>query len=82
MPTPTETAKDACDYLFRIGKHKDANVEFDPVGYLRLRIDEAVKAEREACAALISTGEFCRHVEHVQGFCDCADMAAAIRART
>jgi len=51
--TPEEkVAKDACDYLFRIGRHVNARVEFDPVGYLRARIDEAVAAEREACAEI------------------------------
>jgi len=46
-------AKDACDYLFRLGKHSGAAVEFDPVGYLRSRIDKAVAAEREACARVV-----------------------------
>ena len=41
----------------------------------------AVEAEREACAALISTGKFCRYVEHAQDYCDCGEMAKAIRAR-
>lgn len=37
------------------------------------------KDQRERCAALISTGDFCRMAEHMGGYCDCAEMAAAIR---
>ncbi len=41
----------------------------------------AAAAERtEAAAKLISSGEFCRLIDHQQGVCDCAEMAAAIRA--
>ncbi len=47
----------------------------------RTELETARSEEREACAALISTGAFCRHVEHVQEYCDCRAMAAAIRAR-
>lgn len=42
---------------------------------------DAVAQEREACAALVEAEGTCRHVDHVQGFCACADKAAAIRAR-
>lgn len=34
----------------------------------------------EECAKLISTGDFCRYVDHQQDFCDCGEMAEAIRA--
>lgn len=36
-------------------------------------------AERERCAKLVTTGDYCRYVDHNNGTCDCADMAAAIR---
>ena len=52
MTETEKIAKDACDYLFRVGKHANARVEFDPVRYLRQRIDDAVTAEREACAKI------------------------------
>lgn len=35
----------------------------------------------EECAAFISTGDFCRYVEHAQEYCDCFRMAAALRAK-
>lgn len=40
----------------------------------------ATKVERERCARLVTTGDYCRYVDHNNGTCDCADMAAAIRA--
>lgn len=40
----------------------------------------AVKAERERCAKIVEEEGDCRHVDHVQGFCACADKAAAIRS--
>ena len=42
--------------------------------------EAATKAERERCARLVTTGDYCRYVDHNNGTCDCADMAAAIRA--
>ena len=42
--------------------------------------DAATLAERERCAKLVTTGDYCRYVDHNNGTCDCADMAAAIRA--
>lgn len=47
-----EIAKDACDYLFRLGKHHDASVEFRPHEYLEDLIAGAVKAERTRCAGI------------------------------
>ena len=52
MTRAEQIARDACDYLFRVGRHSDNAVEFDPVGYLRARIDEAVKSERASCQEL------------------------------
>lgn len=40
----------------------------------------AIRAERERCAVIVETEGPCRHVDHVQGFCACADKAALIRA--
>jgi len=55
-------------------------------------IDEAVKAEREACASLMEGGperlpgtftqsDLCRLVEHAQDMCECSERARAIRER-
>lgn len=44
-------------------------------------IKTAVAAEREACAKIVEDEGPCRHVDHVQGFCACAEKAAAVRAR-
>lgn len=40
---------------------------------------EGFRAGIERAAQIVTTGEYCREVEHVQGCCDCGDMAAAIR---
>ena len=44
----------------------------------------AVAEERERCAKICEAesgpGFSCRHVDHAQGFCECAAKAAAIRA--
>ena len=37
---------------------------------------------RETAAKHISTGAFCRYVEHAQEYCYCGPMAEAIRALT
>lgn len=37
------------------------------------------KAAMEHAATMIRSGDFCRYVDHVQGVCDCEEMAAAIR---
>lgn len=43
---------------------------------------QIIAAEREACAKIVEDEGECRHVDHAQGFCACADKAAAIRARS
>lgn len=48
--------------------------------YIAAMVRKAVAAERERCAKLVTTGDYCRHVDHNNGTCDCADLAAAIRA--
>lgn len=91
--TPDEKiAKDACDYLFRLGRHANAAVEFDPVGYLRHRLAEAIKAEREACAKIAdewgrredymneAKTSFIPGADHSERFAS-SGIAAAIRAR-
>jgi hypothetical protein len=43
-------------------------------------VERIRQEEREQCALLISSGKYCRYVEHAQGCCDCGNMAAAIRS--
>lgn len=47
--------------------------------YIAAMVRKAVEAERERCAQLVTSGDYCRYVDHNNGTCDCADMAAAIR---
>ncbi len=57
----------------------------DLVDDVAAALREAAQAENEACAKIAEAeqgeGFYCRHVDHSQGFCACADKAAAIRAR-
>lgn len=49
---------------------------------VRLEIDRLraeAGAERERIIGLVTSGEFCRYAEHVQGLCDCKELADAIR---
>lgn len=81
----TETGETVSDYVMRRLSERMPDAPPEAVALFGEALDEvlcdAMRIEREACAALISSGKFCRHVDHVQGFCDCAEMAAAIRAR-
>ena len=53
----------------------------DIANAILLCVRKSVEVEREACAKIVEEEGDCRHVDHVQGFCACADKAAAIRAR-
>ena len=44
-------------------------------------VDAAVREALEAGAVELESGKYCRYTDHMQGFCDCKAMAAAIRAR-
>ncbi len=44
-------------------------------------VRKAVQAEREAIIELITSGNYCRRVEHLQDMCECESIAADIRAR-
>ena len=46
---------------------------------LRQERVERVRAERERIAAALLTGRWCRVADHMQGACDCEDMAAWVR---
>ena len=82
--TSDEIAEDACHYLFRIGKHLDKSVEFDPAGYIKRRLLEHGKAmslvEREACAK-IADAEAADSWGHSARQAAAEAIAAAIRAR-
>jgi hypothetical protein len=41
----------------------------------------AVRAERQAIADMLTTGDFCWLVDHMQGVCDCTEIREAIEER-
>ena len=48
---------------------------------LRAAILALLDAESEACAELMSSGDFFRYIDHVQDMCECDARERAIRAR-
>ena len=65
-------------------KHSSKEMDVDFAESIVATLRKAVADERERCAKICEAesgpGFSCRHVDHSQGFCECAAKAAAIRA--
>ena len=71
----TDDEQAARDFTYNLRRGPD-NLSW---GHISEAFLAGIAYARAKAAQLLLTGRFCRRVDHIQGACDCEDIADAIR---